>query len=91
MSFKTTPQIYALWKIAIFVTCDVIQLSRNKRVFEGKSTSFFSSRASNWAIVKEVGKLNLCHIYNSMTDILTVSCLKIKVRFPISSSIEEVN
>ena len=63
---KVSPQISSLWKVANAVF-DIIWTARNKRVFEGLSTSFFSTKASIWAIVRDTNKYDTGTIQTAWT------------------------
>ena len=91
MTVRKSPQIFALWKVAISNVCDVIWTSRNKRVFDGISTSLLSAKAIIWAWIREAEKLQLGWIRNNIEDWITINKIGVKGQYPKSSSITEVH
>ena len=70
--------------------CDVIWFSRNKRVFEGVSTSFISAKASVWASMKGAGNFNIGIVQNTVEEFTIIRNLGVKGYYKNSPVITEV-
>ena len=90
MSLKPSSQIASLWKVAVATVCDVIWFSRNKRVFEGVSTSFISAKASVWASIKEAGNFKIGIVQNTVEHFTIIRNLGVKGYYKNSPIITEV-
>ena len=81
MSSDMSSLIFSISKIFITPVCDIIWFSKNKRVFENSSTSFYSAKASIWARVKSAGHSNIGLIRNNIEDWAIINNLGITSRF----------
>ena len=73
-----------------FAVFDIIWTASNKSTFEGTSTSFFSAKASIWAIVRDTSKFDIGSIQNNTEDWIVIQRLGVKGRYPKSTLIKEV-
>ena len=69
-----------------FIMWKMISNRRNKRVFQGRSTSFSSASAYVWAIVKETWNMDVGYIHMS----IFITLIGVISRFPKAESIREV-